>query len=198
MSVRSSDVRLAEVIPWMLALVVLALGASLLLFQAITGSPSLSATRAEANDVVALLRQAGLPAGARIYELGCGWGKQLAAIAREFPDAHVIGIEWSPFPYWIARFRTRRLANVRVHRGNFFKFDLRDASAVTCYLMTKSMPKVADFLDGMLADGTAVVALTFWFRGRKPSAVHDGPGLRGAAALYHWPAREHPANIRGS
>jgi hypothetical protein len=114
----------------------------------------------------------------------------VTALAREFPDAQIVGIEWSPLPYWISRFRTRRLPNVRLYRGNFYNFDLRNATAVTCYLMMKSMPKLAHFLDGVLADGTPVVALTFWFRGRKASAVREGPGLRGAVALYCWPAHE--------
>jgi trans-aconitate methyltransferase len=181
---------LTAAIPWIPVLVAAALGLSLLLFQAITGSPSVSATSAEADDVVALLKDSGLAKHATIYDLGCGWGKLVTALARGFPDAQIVGIEWSPLPYWISRLRTRRFANVRLYRGNFLKFDLRDANAVTCYLMMKSMPRLGQFLDGMLAEGTPVVALTFWFRGRKASAVREGPGLRGAAALYRWPAYE--------
>jgi hypothetical protein len=182
---------LVDVLSWILVAAALALCFSLLLFQAITGTPSVSATHAEADDVVALLRQAGLPRQATIYELGSGWGKLVAAIAKEFPDARIIGIERSPLPHWIARFRTRHLPQVRLYRGNFYNFSLADAHAVTCHLMMKPMPKLAKFLDGQLAEDTPVVALTFWFRGRVVSAVREGPGLRGAAALYHWPAYEH-------
>ena len=184
---------LVDVTSWVLILAVLALCLSVLLYQAITGVPSVSATHAESDDVVALLREAGLSEHATIYELGSGWGRLLLALAKEFPDARIIGIESSPFPYWVAWLRTRRLPNIQIHRGDFYKFNLRDAHAVTCYLMMKPMPKLAKFLDGMLADGTPVVALTFWFRDRKVSAVREGPGLRGAAALYRWPARKHVA-----
>jgi trans-aconitate methyltransferase len=137
-----------------------------------------------------LLKQAGLTEQATVYELGCGWGKLVAAIAKAFPHARIVGIELSPLPYWIARFRTRKFPNVVLHRGNFYDYDLRDAQAVTCYLMTKPMPKLATFLDSMLSENTPVVALSFWFRGREVSAVREGPGLRGAAALYYWPARK--------
>jgi len=188
---------LADVISWILVAAVLALCLSLFLFQAITGVPSVSATQTEADDVVALLREAGLPEQATIYDLGSGWGKLVAALAKEFPKARIIGIERSPLPYWVARFRTRHLAHVRLYRGNFYNFDLRDAQAVTCYLMMKPMPKLARFLNDMLAEGTPVVALTFWFRGRVVSAVREGPGLRGAAALYRWPASEHGASDAG-
>src|SRR5580704_7132057 len=123
---------------------------SLLLFQGITGVPPMSATSAEAADVIALLKQAGLTEQAIVYELGCGWGSLVIALARAFPNARIHGIEISPLPYWVARFRTRNLPNISLQRGNFFKFDLRDAQAVTSYLMIKPMPKLAAFLDQTL------------------------------------------------
>jgi hypothetical protein len=46
------------------------------------------------------------------------------------------------------------------------------------------------FLDLALAFGTPVASLTFWLRNREVTAVREGPGLRGAAALYYWPARK--------
>jgi len=171
-------------------LIVLALCLSLLVFQGMTGVPPLSSNAAEAADVVALLRQAGLADQAIIYELGCGWGSLVIALARAFPHAQIRGIEMSPFPYWVARLRTRNTPNVLLHRGNFYDRDLTDAQAVTCYLMIKSMPKLAGFLDRMLQPGTPVVSLTFWFRDREVAAVREGPGLRGAAALYCWPAHK--------
>jgi hypothetical protein len=56
------------------------------------------------------------------------------------------------------------------------------------------MPKLATRLDRMLKPGTPVVSLTFWFRDREVAAVRQGSGLRGAAALYFWPA--HKAQVR--
>ena len=171
----------------LLLAIVLALCLSLLLFQAVTGVPPLSATRAETDNVVALLREAGLPEQAVVYDLGAGWGSLVMALARTFPQARIVGIEWSPLPCWIAWLRTRGLPNVRVLRGNFYDHDVRDAQAVTCYLMRKPMPRLARFLDGALADDTPVVALAFWFHERQPSAVRRG--RLGGAALYRWPAK---------
>jgi tRNA A58 N-methylase Trm61 len=165
---------------------VLALGLSLLLFQFITGVPPHPSGAAEASDVVALLREATLPADAIIYDLGCGWGSLIIAVARAFPSAHIRGIEISPLPYWIARLRTRKLSQVTVTRGDFYCCDLTDADAATCYLMIKPMPKVASFFDTQLKPGTPVVALTFWFRDRKPAATRGSRGLGRDAALYYW------------
>jgi hypothetical protein len=182
-------------------LLVFALGLSLLVVQGMTGVPPMSSSSSEAADVIALLKQAGLPEQAIVYELGCGWGSLVIALARAFPHARIRGIELSPLPYWVARIRTRKMPNVFLQRGNFYAFDLHDAQAVTSYLMIKPMPRLADFLDRMLKPGTPVVSLTFWFRERHVAATRDGPGLRGSAALYYWPARSsqnggaHPTRL---
>src|SRR5580700_10262600 len=107
-------------------LIVFALGLSLLIFQGITGVPPMSSSSSEAADVISLLKQAGLAKQAIVYELGCGWGSLVIALARAFPDARIRGIEMSPLPYWVARIRTRKMPNVYLHRGNFYAFDLRD------------------------------------------------------------------------
>jgi trans-aconitate methyltransferase len=140
--------------------------------------------------VVALLRQAALPEQPTIYDLGCGWGALVLALARAFPDAQIRGIELSPLPYWVARFRTRNLPNVRLRRGDFHRCDLRDADAVTCYLLLGAMPRVARLLDAALRPGAPVVSLSFWFRGRHVSAIRQGAGPLSQAALYYWPAQK--------
>ena len=174
---------------------VLAAAASLLVYQVITGVPPLSSRSDERADVVHLLRQAELPERAIIYELGSGWGTLVLTLAHAFPEARVRGLELSPLPYWVARLRTWKMPNVHLERRNFLQADLRDADAVTCYLMMKPMPKVAGLLDQSLRPGTPVVSLAFWFRGRKVAAVRKGPGFRGEVALYYWPAKlaDHPA-----
>lgn len=174
----------------LLICLVLGLCGSVLWYQAVTGVPAHSSTCAEAHDVIALLQQHGrLKPDAVIYELGCGWGGLILALAKAFPHARIYGVELSPLPYWVARWRTRRLRNVHLRRGNFYHTDISDADAVTCYLMIKPMPRLATWLDEKLRPGTPVVALTFWFRQREVAASLAGPGLRGAAALYRWPAR---------
>jgi tRNA A58 N-methylase Trm61 len=171
-------------------LIVLALGASILIVQAVTGVPPLSSSAVEAADVVSLLKAAGVAEQTVVYELGSGWGSLVIALARAFPAAEIRGVEMSPLPYWVSRLRTRRLTNVVLRRGDFYDCDLSDAGAVTCYLLIKPMPRLAAFLDRMLAPGTPVVALSFWFRDRDVAAIRESSGLLGATALYYWPARK--------
>jgi hypothetical protein len=176
-------------------LVVFALCLSLLLFQGITGAPPLSSGVVEGADIVALLRQAGVAEDGVIYDLGCGWGALVMALARGFPQGQIRGIEMSPVPYWVARFRTRNVSNVRLHRGSFYRADLRDADAITCYLLTKPMLRLGGFLDEALRPGTPVVSLAFWFRDREVAAVRQDGGLLSQAALYYWPARKPIAPV---
>jgi len=171
-------------------LLVAAAGVSILVFQGLTGVPPMSSSASETADVVRLLKRAGLPSGAVIYDLGSGWGSLVIALSRAFPDARVYGIEISPLPYWCSRLRTRNLPNVMLRRGDFYAGDLADAQAVTCYLMIKAMPKLASFLDRALSAGTPVVSLSFWFRDRAVAASSTSAGLLGATALYYWPARK--------
>ncbi|MGZ9722893.1 class I SAM-dependent methyltransferase [Rhizobium miluonense] len=178
---------LPSLVPIIMAL---SLCLSILLVHGLTGVPPVPSSAAEIADVIELLRKANLPKRAIIYELGSGWGSLAIALARAFPDAEIRGIEISPVPYLFSKLRMWRFENVTIRWGNFFNRDISDADAVTCYLMIKPMPKVSSFLDHMLKDGTAVVSLTFWFRDRKVEAAREGPGLRGGAALYHWPARK--------
>ncbi|MDE1900583.1 MAG: class I SAM-dependent methyltransferase [Alphaproteobacteria bacterium] len=171
-------------------LVVLGLCCSLIIYQWVTGVPPLSSSATERADIIALLKRAELTSQAVIYELGSGWGSLVIALARAFPEAQIRGIELSPFPYWVSRLRTRNIPNIHLQRDNFYNCDLSDAQAVTCYLMSKPMPKLAGFLDHSLAPGTPVVSLSFWFRERNVSAhVATGGALR-ASALYRWPARK--------
>lgn len=165
---------------------------SLLFFHALTRVPSWPLGEAEAADAVALLRDADLFASAMIYDLGCGWGSLLITLNKAFPDAQVKGVEISPFPCFVAWIRTRHLRNVSIMRKNLYACDVADADAVTCYLMPGAMSRLSEFLDKTVHPGTAVVTVTFWFRDRSPKATKDGPGLRGAVALYVWPATSTP------
>ena len=177
-----------DLLPAAALLIVSMLCLSILLFQLVTGVPPFSSTALEGENVVALLKRAGLAEGAMVYELGSGWGSLVIALARAFPTAQIRGVEISPLPYWVSRFRTRNMPNVLLSRGNFFDCNLTDAQAVTCYLMTNTMPRIAELLDRTLVPGTPVVSLCFWFREREVAASLERSGLLGAAALYYWPA----------
>jgi cyclopropane fatty-acyl-phospholipid synthase-like methyltransferase len=162
---------------------------SLVFWTALTGVPSLSSSRSETNAMVELLKDAKLPEHAVIFDLGSGWGAMVVALARAFPQASVHGVEMSLFPYLVSRLRTRRLSNVSLRWGNFFRSDLANADAITCYLMPGLMARLSEFLDRMVKPGTRVVSNTFLFRERHPLQVRQAAWC-GTVALYVWPGRQ--------
>ena len=175
-----------EVVKYAALALVVAGCLSLLLTQLRTGVPAMSASRAEALEVAALLKAAGLAENAVIYELGSGWGAMAGVLAEAFPRARIRGFELSPLPFWISRLRLRRHSHVHLMRRDFFQADLTQADAVVSYLMIRPMPKLAALMDRELRPGTAVVSLAFWFRDRRPQQISRS----GTAALYLWPARD--------
>ncbi|WP_156414182.1 cyclopropane-fatty-acyl-phospholipid synthase family protein [Bordetella sp. N] len=178
---------MASIISYLAIGTTVLVGASFLLVAILTGVPTLSSTKSEANAIVALIERMNLPSGAVIFDLGSGWGALVVALANAFPDASVRGIEISPFPYMFSRLRAYGLPNVSLKWGNFFRADLSCADVVTCYLMPAPMSRINSWLDRSLKPGTYVVANTFLFRNRTVSASRLGI-LRGTIAVYVWPA----------
>ena len=174
------------VFEWFILALVLASGLSIVFYQLYTGVPPMPSKQSEREQAIELLQAADLNDGV-IYELGCGWGGLILMLTKAFPDRPIVGYELSWLPFLVARFRCRKLKNVKIYRNNFFKKDFPQASAVLCYLMMGSMPKLAAHLDKQLATNTPVITLAFWFHDRKPAKKISvqGPGV----ALYYWPAK---------
>jgi len=67
-----------------------------------------------------------VPADAElIYELGCGFGGLGLAAAKAFPEAKVIGLENSFFPFVVAHFRQKisRVKNLKIIKRDFYVAD---------------------------------------------------------------------------
>jgi hypothetical protein len=159
---------------------------SILYHHAKTGVPPVPSTAEEISAVVELLREVNLPPGARIYELGCGWGSLALELARAFPDAAIVGFEVSWLPFIVARLRALRHPRVAILRRDFLDESLAHADAVTAYLMIEPMNRLAPHLDRNLREGTPVVALCFGFRDRTPVSARRLKKLGNEAMLYRW------------
>ncbi len=153
-----------------------------LAYAARLGVPPVPARRIEVDAALSLLEAESLPAGARIVELGAGWGGLAVRLARALPQAQVVGYELSPLPYAVARLRARRLGNCEIQRTDFFRASVEHADAVTAFLMMHPMERLKPKLDQELAPGTPVVAIGFQFRGRTPVVTR----CSGDVALYRW------------
>jgi hypothetical protein len=99
----------------------------------------------------------------RIYDLGSGAGGLCLAVAKEFPNAEVIGLEMA-WPIWLfacLRQKASRRKNVSFKLINFWKHDIGEADVVFFYLGDVVMKKMGDKLRRETRRGCLIVSNTF-------------------------------------
>lgn len=98
-----------------------------------------------------------------IYDLGCGWGGLCLAVAREFPQARVIGLElaWPALVIsWLRKLVLGR-RNLHIRRSDFWRHDISDGDIVMCYLGDVVMADVRDKLRREAKPGRMFISNTF-------------------------------------
>jgi len=93
-----------------------------------------------------------------IYDLGCGSGDFLR-LAQKFNPDRCIGLEISPWAYFIATLKNWRYKKIIIKLKDFFKEDLRAADLVYIYLLPRLMEEVSAKLKKELKSGTQVIAI---------------------------------------
>lgn len=134
-----------------------------------TGIPTFPTMPAMQEKIIALLKadMAARPTVRpyTIIDLGSGSGQMTQRIARALPEARIIGIEISPFP-WLRSVVAQRLLgpkNVSYYCKDFWPYDSSAANAILVYLFF--MPHIIDRMSTKLRQElkpeTLVVANTF-------------------------------------
>lgn len=114
-----------------------------------------------------------------IYDLGCGDGRVLCALANKFPHVQYIGIEYSWMPYLFAKISARAYKNITIKYKNFFKEDLSDADGIITYLFPRLMDSLLPKLEKELKPGAMLYSFDFPFTNKEPRAIIDNK--KGAA-----------------
>ena len=103
-------------------------------------------------------RVASLRDGARIVDAGCGLGDGLRELRREYPNARLVGLEWSwPLRYasaWRARFAS-------VQRADIWTADWSEYDMVYLFQRPESMPRAAEKAERELRAGAWMASLEF-------------------------------------
>ncbi len=137
-----------------------------------------------------LIDELDLHPGMRVLELGCGTGRNLAAIGRRWPGVALHGVDISGEMLGIA---SGRLANrARLHRGDACRFDAMAAFGVDQFDRVVISYALSMIPEWQLAIAHAASLLS------AAGAVHtvdfgDFSGMPGfaAAAMQRWLARFH-------
>jgi len=107
-----------------------------------------------------ILAEVNLPAGALVYDLGCGDGRFLF-LAEKY-GFRAVGYELAYYPYLktlIHKFLTG--SNIRIINQDFFKQDLGQAKAIFIFLTAAVMEKIGLKLKDNLKPETMVISYGF-------------------------------------
>ncbi len=110
------------------------------------------------------------------YDLGCGDGRVLDAALAAQPKIHCFGVEYDPWPAFLARWRLRKhIKNnlARIIRGDMFKQDFNQATVIYTYLFPEYMNKLLPKLQRELKPGSRLVSCDFFFANKEPLEIID-------------------------
>lgn len=109
---------------------------------------------------------------AKVYELGCGRARFLRNLREKYPNANLVGVEYSFLIYtiaWFFNFLTQ--SKLKLIKKNFFKISLADAEVVYCYLNISLMEKLEEKMKREVKQGTILISYQFRFPNLEPVKI---------------------------
>lgn len=92
-----------------------------------------------------------------VWELGCGDARVICYCAKQNPKSKFIGIENGIIMLLKAKWRTRKISNIKIRFGNFKNIKLDTASKMYLYLL----PQALNIIEPSIPKGCKVVSLEF-------------------------------------
>lgn len=125
-------------------------------------------TRKKDFDRVAKL--ANLRPGMLFYDLGSGSGELLFYLSKKY-NVNCVGIEISPFLFLYSKIKSLFHNKVKIHYGNFYKYDLSKADMVYIFLLPKTYGKLRKKIETELKRGTKIILSCWPFKDCKPNKI---------------------------
>ncbi len=118
----------------------------------------------------AMLQLSATTGNGPIYELGSGWGHLLIPLAKKFPKRKVVGYELSFLPWLITLMLKKALGlnNIQLHRENFLKANIAEASVIVCYLFPEGMEQLQSKLQAEAGNLEYLISNNFSLSSLKP------------------------------
>lgn len=135
-------------------------------------APFISSRPKVIKKIMLELEKIGLPQNACVYELGCGRAGFLCAVRDKYPQAKLVGVEYSFLPFIIAEIQNNLTrARLILLRMNFLKVDLHQADIIYCYLNRQSMLNLEEKFSKNLKKGAWIISYAFPVPKRMPKRV---------------------------
>ncbi len=143
------------------------------LVQEVTGkAPFIPISEEVLPDIVSALK---LKDQSVFYDLGCGEGRVVFAVAGAGSSIRAYGVERSFVPYILALWNKKegKSLNAFFIQKNFFKVSVHDATHIFLYLFPGLMDALLPKLEKELKPGTRVVSCDFKFTHKQPVEIID-------------------------
>jgi SAM-dependent methyltransferase len=139
----------------------------------------------KAHAIEALPKSLSLTDSSVVFDLGCGDGRVLHALAQK-SGAECIGYEKAPVPYLAAIVHSLLFPkkNVRIVYGDMYRAPLERATHVYLYLFPPLMQRLLPILKEKLRPGAVVVSCDFRFKTLEPSSIIPSGDGKNARTLY--------------
>lgn len=121
----------------------------------------------------ALLERLPNDSSLHFVDLGCGFGRLLAFLAKERPAGKFVGVELGPLPLIIAKLRARlpRRKNLTIRARNIWKEPCGAYSVVYAFLSPEPMELLWKKLKGEMRSGALFISNSFPIPGVTPEEV---------------------------
>lgn len=112
--------------------------------------------------ILTILKDLNLKGDEHVYELGSGKAGFLRAIEQRFGNKNLTGIEYSFFPYILAKIQIAISGSaIKIIKKDMFKVSLKDADILYCFLSPEMMLKLEKKFKTECRPGTIVISYHF-------------------------------------
>ncbi|KKS98304.1 MAG: hypothetical protein UV73_C0002G0018 [Candidatus Gottesmanbacteria bacterium GW2011_GWA2_43_14] len=126
------------------------------------------------DDIGRIAKLAKFKKGDRFLELGAGSGRVMLALAKQYPEITVSGIEIHPLLYLLikAKILVQGLSlRADIGLGTLYRRDFSASDVIYCFLMPYPMKKLKQKFENECKKGTRIISRAFPVPGWQPAEV---------------------------